>query len=514
MMQANDKAKTIRIMDTTLRDGEQTRDVSFNSAEKLAIAKLLLKRLNVDFIEVASARVSQGELEAVKEMAKWAKAEGFLDRVEILGFVDENKSVDWIKETGCRKMNLLAKGSEKHARMQLGKNLGEHLTDIGKTIAYAKSNGVKANIYLEDWSNGMLNSKDFVFGLAEGIKDLGFERILLPDTLGILSPKQAYEFVSEMKNKFPRLSFDFHAHNDYGLAVANSLAAIEAGASCVHSTINGLGERTGNASLAELAVAINDFSGGKCNINEKALLEASSLVEKFSMRRLSPNAPIVGKVVFTQTAGVHADGDKKGDLYKSRLSAERFGKETEYSLGKLSGKASLEQNLKMLGIELNKEEKGEVLKRVVELGDKKQAITTADLPFIISDVLQRQDSGKIKIKECKVSSSLREKPLASAIIEVNGKEYSAESRGDGGYDAFMNALKKISLQVNFKIAQLTDYEVRIPPGGNTDALVEAKISWQSNGNSFQTVGVDSDQMVAAIKATEKMLNLVNGYLGN
>lgn len=503
----NGVKKAIRIMDTTLRDGEQTKDVSFNAHEKLAMAGMLLDKLEVDFVEVCSARVSEGEMETVKGISGWAKEKGFLGRIEILGFVDYEKSVDWIKEAGCRKLNLLAKGSERHLRLQLGKNLEEHLTDIAGTIDCAKSSGVSANIYLEDWSNGMIHSKDYVFGFLDGIKGMGFERIMLPDTLGVLSPAQVSAFIGELVEKYPEMNFDFHAHNDYGLATANSLAAVQAGAKCIHTTINGLGERTGNAALEEVVISINDLSDCTCSVRENLLSEASSLVEKFSLRRLPPNKPIVGKAVFTQTAGIHADGDKKGDLYKSRLSAERFGKSTEYSLGKLSGKASLDQNLSILGIELGKDEKAEVLKKIIELGDKKQGITTADLPFIIADVLKRPDKNRVKISKCMIVSGTRKRQSAKVTLKLGGKSYFSKSLGDGGYDAFMNALKKISLKTGLKIAQLTDYEVGIPPGGKTDALIETKITWRDNGKSFQTIGIDPDQAMAAVKATEKMLNL-------
>jgi D-citramalate synthase len=503
------KNAIIKIMDTTLRDGEQTKDVSFNAAEKLAIAQMLLKGLNVDFIEACSARVSEGELASVRQIAAWAKANNFLDRVEILGFVDGSASVEWIKEAGCRKINILAKGSERHLRVQLGKTPEEHLKDIEKVVDCGKSEGIKANIYLEDWSNGMSHSKDYVLSFLKGIEGLGLGRIMLPDTLGVLSPKQTHSFVSGLTEQFPKLDFDYHAHNDYGLASANSLAAVEAGAKCIHTTLNGLGERTGNASLAEVVVAINDLTEYTCKVKESMVIEASSLAEKLSLKRVADNKPIVGKVVFTQTAGIHADGDSKGNLYRSRLSAERFGKSTEYSLGKLSGKASLEQNLRLLGIELDREEKKEVLRKVVELGDKKQSITVADLPFIISDVLHRPEAAMIKIKDCVVSSGMESKPAAEVSVEIKGRLYKENAQGNGGYDAFMNAISSICRKAGLKPAKLLDYEVGIPPGGETDALVEAKISWRSNGSSFQTVGVDPDQVMAAVKATEKMLNFVH-----
>ncbi|MBR4187224.1 MAG: hypothetical protein IKQ85_01985, partial [Bacteroidaceae bacterium] len=189
---------SIEIMDTTLRDGEQTSGVSFMPHEKLMIARALLQDVGVDRIEVASARVSEGEMEAVKSIARWASQNGKLDRVEVLGFVDETKSVDWIVECGCQCMNLLCKGSRKHCEGQLHKTLEEHIADIRRTIVYAQKKGVSVNVYLEDWSNGMKDSPDYVFALMEGLADLPIRRYMLPDTLGILNPMEVGEFINKM----------------------------------------------------------------------------------------------------------------------------------------------------------------------------------------------------------------------------------------------------------------------------------------------------------------------------
>lgn len=243
----------IEIMDTTLRDGEQTSGVSFVPHEKLMIARLLLEELRVDRIEVASARVSEGEFNAVRMICDWAARKNLLSRVEVLGFVDGKTSVDWIYNTGCRVINLLTKGSEKHCTFQLKKTLQEHLADIRKTVAYAIDKGMDVNVYLEDWSNGIKDSPDYVFGLVDGLKDTGIRRFMLPDTLGILNPLQVIEFMRKMKKRYPDLHFDFHAHNDYDLAVSNVLAAVLSGVRGLHTTINGLGETRGQCSVGECA---------------------------------------------------------------------------------------------------------------------------------------------------------------------------------------------------------------------------------------------------------------------
>ncbi len=436
-------AKFIEIMDTTLRDGEQTQGVSFNGDEKLAIAMALLSEAKVDRLEIASAKVSEGEFESVKQICDWAKKNGFLEKVEVLSFVDFNSSVDWAKKAGCKAINLLTKGSEKHCRIQLGKKPEEHFEDIKKTVKYAKQNNFIVNAYLEDWSNGMKDSKKYVFDLVNVLVELKVDRILLPDTLGILSPQETFDFVKEVVEKFPNQWFDFHAHNDYGLATANTLAAVNAGAKGVHVTVNGLGERTGNAPLDEVVAVINDKTDFKTNVIESKLSGLSKMVEGFSGKRISENKPISGANVFTQTAGIHADGDLKGKLYENKLLPERFGRKREYALGKLSGKSSLEMNLQKMGVQLSKEQKALVLKKIVELGDKKEKVTAEDLPFIVADVLETPGSKKIEIKNFTCTSAIGKTPKADLELKFNGKIFHETASGNGGYDAFMKSLKKI-----------------------------------------------------------------------
>jgi D-citramalate synthase len=499
-------AKMIEIMDTTLRDGEQMANVSYSTSEKVNIAKILLQQVKVNRLEITSARVSQKEQETA---AKIIQAVG-PEHIEILGFVDGRKSIDWIRSCGGNTVNLLTKGSLKHCETQLNKTPQEHIDDILKEIDYADSQKVTVNVYLEDWSSGMLNSKDHVIFMIRNLKDR-VKRIMLPDTLGVLTPDQVYDFVKELRNGFPGVFFDFHPHNDYGLATANCLAAVKAGADGLHVTVNGMGERAGNAPLEEVAVGIKDFYAPGCqtSINEKNLFKISRTVQIYSTIRMANNKPIVGDNVFTQTAGVHADGDKKGGLYENRLLPQRFGREREYALGKLSGKANLEQNLSKMGIELTEKEKKEVLEKIIELGDRKQVITTEDLPYIIDDVIDSKEIEKVfHIKSCIVTSSLDLKPAASILVEFREEELQSTGSGDGGFDAFMDALKKIGEILHFPIPVLLDYHVHIPPGGRTDALVQTNITWEIDGKEFKTKGVHSDQLIAAIEATEKVINKI------
>ena len=501
-------------MDTTLRDGEQTQGVSYSPLEKVHIATFLLKDVKVDRIEVASARVSSGEFEALRRITEWARQNNLQRKVEVLGFVDGDVSISWIHDAGGKVINLLCKGSFRHLEKQLRKTPEQHVNDIRGIIKKAEELDMQVNIYLEDWSNGMINSEDYVMYMIDNLKDERVSRFMLPDTLGILNPDQTYSFCKKMTDKYPSIHFDFHAHNDYDLAVANVLSSVRAGIRGVHTTINGLGERAGNAALSSVIGVLHDQMGAETGVDEHEITKASKIVETFSGIRIPVNKPIVGENVFTQTSGVHADGDTKDNLYYNNLLPERFGRRRKYALGKQSGKATIRKNLEEFGLDLNPESLAKVTQRVIELGDKKEDVTTEDLPFIISDVLGNDRTQyKIFIKNYSLSLSYGLKPFASVQIDIEGKLYQETSSGDGQYDAFMKALRVIYGKLGKELPNLTDYEVSIPPGGKTDALVETVITWSYHDRDFRTRGLDADQTESAIKATEKMLNIFEGLNG-
>ncbi|GIX29989.1 MAG: 2-isopropylmalate synthase [Porticoccaceae bacterium] len=499
----------IELLDTTLRDGEQTQGVSFSAEEKAAIARALLVNLGVDRIEVASAGVSEGEREAVAAILDWARGEGLDGRIEVLGFVDHRRSVDWIASAGGRVINLLTKGSERHCRAQLGTDLDGHVAAIRRTVEYAQSRGLAVNVYLEDWSNGYRDSPDYVFALVERLADLGIGHFMLPDTLGVLAPWEVRASLADMIRRFPELHFDFHPHNDYGLALANVLAAVEAGIRSIHCTVNCLGERAGNVSLAEVAVALKDLLGAELAIDERAIVPVARMVENFSGKWIPANAPIVGADVFTQTAGIHADGDHKGGLYYSRLNPERFGRVRSYALGKLSGKASVIKNLEALGISLSPEQTRKVLERVVALGDAKHQVTADDLPFIIADVLESRDFSHIQLCDCTLTSCLGAPSRAEVELLIDGERHRASGEGSGGFDAFMRAVEAIFRELGVALPELSDYEVKIPRGGRSDALTECIITWREpSGRERKTRGVHANQVFAGVNAALRMLNLL------
>ena len=510
----------VEIMDSTLRDGEQTNGVSFLPHEKLVMARKLLSDVNVDRIEVASARVSEGEREAVTKICAYAQKNGLLERVEVLGFVDGGKSIDWIADCGGKVVNLLAKGSLKHCTLQLHKTPEEHINDILEELAYAASKGISVNLYLEDWSNGMKDSPEYVYQLMDCLTSspsyplTSIKRFMLPDTLGVMNPLQVIEYFRKMKKRYPDTHFDFHAHNDYDLAVSNSLAAVLSGARGLHVTVNGLGERCGNAPMASVQAILKDQFHAKTNLVESQLNDLSRMVESFSGITVAPNQPIVGENVFTQVAGVHADGDTKDQLYYNELMPERFGRKREYALGKQSGRANIAKNLEELGLELTPEQTRRVTERITELGDKKEIVTQEDLPYIVSDVLKHDGSeDKVKLISYIVTTAYGLKPGANIKVEINGQQFEGSAVGDGQYDAFVKALRYIYKKyLDRTFPTLANYQVSIPPGGRTDALVQTVISWHYKDSLLRTRGLDADQTEAAIKATFKMLNIIESDL--
>ncbi len=502
----------ITIMDTTLRDGEQTSGVTFTATEKLNIAKILLTDLNVDRIEVASARVSEGEFQGAKLIFDWARKNGYIEKIEVLGFIDGDISLKWISNAGGKVNNLLMKGSLKHCTTQLRKTPEEHIADVKEVLALARNMGIRMNIYFEDWSNGMRNSPGYMYQVLDALKDESIERFMLPDTLGILNQQEAYDFCLDMITRYPGLKFDFHAHNDYDLATANTYSAIKAGITGIHTTVNGLGERAGNVPLSSVIGIVKDHFRYQMNVREDRLYNASKMIESFSGIRIPLNKPLIGENVFTQTSGIHADGDQKDDLYFNELLPERFGRKRTYALGKMSGKASIQKNLEELGIELSKEDMKLVTERVITLGDKKEIITKEDLPYIISDVLRSkrvQETIKIRNYQLSVARGLRS--VATVSIEIDCVVHEETASGDGQYDAFMKAIRKIYTRLKKKLPTLADYVVSIPPGGKTDALVECMITWNYEGNLIKTRALDPDQTVAAIECTRRMLNIIETY---
>ncbi len=365
---------SIELLDSTLRDGEQTPGVAWLPDEKTEIARHLLDDLDVDAVEVAT--ISADAPLEIAASARLLERPGYADRLEFLCLL-RRRDVAALADIGGRVVNLLAKGSTAHCTGQLGQTPAQHIEHLAALTAYARGRGLRVNVYLEDWSRGLPADPDYVHALVEGFAGEG--RIMLADTLGVLAPTRTGEMVDAMVRRHPTRRFDFHGHDDYGLATANALAAAGAGATRLHGTVNGLGERTGNASLFEIAVACRDLLGARTRPREAAFARLSALVAARSGRPVAGNTPIVGECAFTHTAGVHADGDLKGALYRSTLAPERFGRRVRYALGKHSGSASVALALRAHGVDTDGLDLRTLTDRVRALGAAKQAVDLADL---------------------------------------------------------------------------------------------------------------------------------------
>ena len=493
--------QNFEVIDTTLRDGEQTPGISYTPEEKLVIAEALIKA-GVDSIEVGSAGVSQGEGMAVRAITDWARANSIVEKIEVLGFVDGTRSPDWIVEHGGRVLNLLVKGSEHHCTVQLRKTVEAHLADIERTVHYAVNQGLTVNVYLEDWSQGMQDSPDYVMTLTRGLARLPIQRAMLCDTLGVLCPERTAEYVRTMRESFD-LPLDFHGHNDYGLAVPNSIAALRNGAGRVHVTVNGIGERAGNTNLATLVVAGRDLYELNSSVKERSLAMLSDLVAGISGIAPAPNAPVVGRMSAIQGCGVHADGDKKGKLYQNRLDPDRFGLRRGYDLSKTAGIASIEYNCKELGIEITPEQQRMLLAKVKELGDNKVTVTQADIILLLHEIFGQQEEG-VKLVHYEFALKKGSPPSVRLELSRNNSRIAAESEGDGQFDAFIRALRTVWEDM----PELMDYRIAISRKGTSGALTEATITWRSNEALFTTRAVAPDQLVAAMNATVRMLNYV------
>lgn len=495
----------ITIIDTTLRDGEQMQGVSYDPKDKLAIAMAAIDA-GVDREEIASANVSRGEFEAARYVVKKFKEISYpTNKLECLVLLSTD-SVDWANATGLETVNVLSKGSKRQLS-QLKMTSDEHEQSVLKVIDYVKDSGMKANLYLEHFSSGIRENPDYVDSLVKSAKG-NVGRIMLCDTLGIDSPATAKRNSRRMARKYPELFFGYHGHNDYGLATANALAAVEGGCSGVHTTVNGMGERAGNTPLHEVVVGLHDIVKRKTGVDEKKLYPLSKLVSRLSQVEIPRNMPIVGKNAFIHDCGVHADGMAKSGLYASRLGPERFGRDYGYALDKHSGKATIEMHLRSMGVEPDKELVSRILERVKDISDKKEKVTEDDLPFIVDDIIGEPEKNMFDIDYYMVVTGKGVVPEGVLNLKYDGKVLNEYGTGNGGFDAMINALKKAMKPLKLReMPKLVNYSSSIPKGGSTSALVKTLITWEDDrGVKLKTTGVESDQTNSALKATERMLN--------
>ncbi len=483
----------IEVLDTTLRDGEQTPGISLNSTKKLRIATKL-DEIGVNSIEAGSAITSDGEREAIKEIT----SQGL--NAEIVSFSRTLiKDVDYCLECDVDAVNIVVPTSDLHLKYKLKKSQDEMLNDAVKVTEYAKDHGLVVELAAEDSTRTDI---EYLRRIFKATIDAGADRICPCDTLGILTPLKSFNFFKSLTDLGVPISA--HCHNDFGLAVANTLSAIDGGARRFHGTINGIGERAGNAALEEVVVSLDtlykDENNNKKYITDiqiDQLYKTSKLVSRLSNAYLAPNKPIVGENAFAHESGIHADGVIKNSATYEPITPELVGHRRRFVIGKHVGTKGLDNRLKELGITVEKENLNEIFHKVKDLGDKGKTVTDTDLEAIAEHVLNIEQEKKIKLDEVTIVSGNKIRPTASIKMDIEDKEIIEADVGIGPVDAAINAVNK-GIK-NYANVKLEEYHVDAVTGG-TDALIEVIIKLSSDDKIISARATEPDIINASVEA--------------
>jgi len=488
--------KKIRIFDTTLRDGEQTPGVSLTPESKLRIARSLDK-LRVDVIEAGFPAVSEGEMEAVKLIAK----EGL--NAEVCSFVRGVKEdIDIALECGTQSVHLVIPTSNLHLKYKLNKTREEVLELVEKSVQYAKDHGLIVELSAEDATRSEFNFvKEF---FAKGIS-AGADRICPCDTVGVLTPEKSYEFFLDMRKAFKDIIISAHCHDDFGMGVANSIAALRAGANQVHATINGLGERAGNAALEEIAAALKLIYGVELPIKTELLYSTSTLVARLTGVPVQPNKAIVGENAFTHESGIHTHAILAHPLTYEPISPELVGVTRRLVAGKHAGSHGIKASLEKMGLHPTDEQIREISMRVKALGDKGKKVTDADLMAVAEAVMGLPQNRPIKLEELTVVTGDRVTSTASVRLKLDNKMVSEAATGVGPVDAAINAVRKAVLVV--EPIHLDQYYVKAITGG-TDAMVEVIVRLRKGDRTATAMGVREDIVMASVEAVISGMNVL------
>lgn len=484
----------IQVLDTTLRDGEQTPGVSLSPEEKLKIAKAL-DDLGVEYMEAGSVATSEGERESIKLIAK----EGL--RAKVLSFVRVMKrEVELCMDCGVDGVFLVVPTSESHIKYKLKMSPTELLKLVDETVDFSKSNGLYIDLCCEDGSRTDVN---FMKKILDQVGNK-IDRFTVADTVGAATPDVMFNYFSEL-SKYKKMPYGVHCHDDLGLAVANTLASVKGGANTVDVTINGLGERAGNAALEEVVGALELLYGYKTNIKTEKIYETSKLVEDLTGVAVPSNKALVGKNSFTHESGIHVDGIlKRAETYEF-VKPEFVGRERVFRFGKHVGSKGLREVLNRFKIEVSEDQFKDILKQIKELGDRGKTITDADLRAIIDQVKGEEGKGYIVLGDLLAVSGNKIMPTASVSAKVNGKEIMEAATGDGPVNAAINALEKIVGEMN---VSLEEYHVDAITGGS-DATVNVMVKVKSGDRVVTASGVHADIVMASVLA---MINGINTIL--
>ena len=486
----------VSVFDTTLRDGEQTPRVSLTVEQKVMIAEAL-DALGVDVIEAGTAIASKGDFEAIKAISQRGL------KAEICSFARIKKEdIDSAADANADSIFMVAPSSDYHIQAKFpGKGKDFVIEKSVEAIEYAKERGLIVEFGAEDASRADL---EFVVSLLKAGEEANADRLTFADTVGVLRPERTAEIVKRLKKELKR-PIAIHCHDDFGLATANTIQAVINGANEFHATINGIGERAGNAALEEVTMALEFLYGLKLEINKERLYPTSKLVEKFTRIVVPPNKPIVGDNAFTHESGIHTSALLKDSRTYEPISPEIRGRKRVIVLGKHTGKASVEAILKELGYSANPQQLEEILARIKDLGDRGKRVTDADVKAIIETVLQIKSEKKVKLEDFAIVTGKNTTPMASVKLRINGEERIETAIGVGPVDAAINAIRKAIK--NYADVKLVSYSVEAITGG-TDALVDVVVQLKRGNKIVTARGARADIVMASVEAFVEGLNML------
>ncbi|MDH7491612.1 MAG: 2-isopropylmalate synthase [Methanolinea sp.] len=484
----------IRFFDTTLRDGEQTPGVSLNPDQKLEIATLL-SDIGVHVIEAGSVAASEGERKALRLIADAGLSSEISTYVRAL-----RQDIDYAADFGADSVHLVIPVSDLHIRKKMRKTREQVLAMALDAVTYARERGLVVELSGEDASRA---DPAFVREVYAGGLEHGADRLCFCDTVGLLTPERVAEVIPGLC----LAPLSIHCHDDLGMAMANTVAALRAGATCAHVTVNGLGERAGNTPLEELVMALETLYGYETGIQTRNLYHLSSVVSRMTGVPLPTNKAIVGEMAFTHESGVHAHGVLREPSTYEPVPPERVGRKRRILLGKHSGSAAVEAALAEMDIHPDEAQLREILKRIKDLGDKGMRITDNDLIAIAEAVMAIECRPVLKMKQFTVVSGSHVIPTASVTMVVRGEEVTGASTGKGPVDAAMEALRRSVAAVGD--IRLEEYHVDAIHGG-TDALVDVTVRLSKDGKIITSRGARTDIIMASVEAVIAGMNRLLG----
>lgn len=488
-----DPPKKVIIFDTTLRDGEQTPGVTYTNDEKIQIARKL-DELGVQKIEAGFAIASEGEAEAIKKIQHLGLSSTITSLARPL-----KEDIDKALWCDIPYLHIFISTSDLHIQTMMKTTREEVIHQTIEGIEYARAHGVRVEYSPQDATR---TDMDYLIQVCKAAEDAGAEMLNIPDTVGVMTPRMTFEFFSELK-KHTHVPLSAHAHDDLGQATANTLAAIEAGAEQAQVTINGLGERAGNASLEQVAVCLEAQYRIPTGIQFGKIAEVSELVQHYSGIYLPPTTPIVGDNAFAHEAGIHVHGVLANGGNYEILSPEFVGKKRRIVAGKHAGRHGIGTMVEDMGLQPDKEQLKKIAAAVKELGDEGKSVTDTDLYAIAKNIMNIRGEERVKLKQIVVVTGNTVTPTASAILVVDGKEYAGSGIGNGPIDAAIKAVT--SVESGFRDMSLEKFNMKAITGG-TNAVADVTVSMRRNGRMVTASSVNGDTVMASIEAILKGMN--------